>query len=122
MMEIVCLGSSNEDFNHTSWKIAREYNSRLINDIEVGLKNWDTLSRSIDPTCWAFAKQYVSPSDFEPLPDVHDSVSFSTDFPETDIFPDKDEIHSPPDYTDSVSSFELEEVEGYIDGRKICTS
>ena len=77
MMEIVCLGSSNEDFNLSSWKIAREYNSRLVNDIEVGLKNWENLNRSIDPTCWAFAKELVSPSDSVHLSDSYDSVSLS---------------------------------------------
>ena len=60
-MEIVCLGSSLQDYDHLSWKIGREYNARFIHDVEIGLKNWETFNPSIDPTCWAFAKQYVSP-------------------------------------------------------------
>ena len=38
----------------------REYDRRLISDIEVGLKSWDTLKNCIDPTCWHFAKEIVS--------------------------------------------------------------
>ena len=37
-MELVCLGSSIDDYDHLSWRIAREYVSRFINDIEIGLK------------------------------------------------------------------------------------
>ena len=118
MMEIVCLGSSNEDFNNLSWKITREYNSQLVNDMEVGFKNWDNLNRSIDPTCWAFAKEYVSPSDFAPLTDDYDSVSLSSDLPENCVLSDQDEFHSPQDYTDYVSPHELDGVEGYINGKK----
>ena len=61
----MCLGSSLEDFNPISWRIGREYNARLVKDIEVGLKDWENLSKSIDPTCWTLAKECVSPPDHE---------------------------------------------------------
>ena len=58
--EIVCLGSELSDFDHYGWQVAREYDSRVLHDIEVGLKEWTTLNRCIDPTCWTFAKQLAS--------------------------------------------------------------
>ena len=127
MIQIVCLGSSNADYNSLSWRIAREYNSRIVNDIEVGLKNWENLNRSIDPICWAFAKTIVSPSDFVPLSDAQhsDSVSICADFSEPNDFPDQSEYFPLKDHNDSVSLneyYEPNEVEGYIAGQKICTS
>ena len=59
-LEIDLLGSSLYDFDNHSWQIGREYNARLINDIEVGLKSWESLGKSIDPTCWTFARECVS--------------------------------------------------------------
>ena len=55
-LEIVCLGSSLSDFDSYSWKVAREYNSQIIKDIETGYKTWGNLNRCIDPTNWAYAK------------------------------------------------------------------
>ena len=99
-MEIVCLGSSLDDYDHESWKIGREYNSRYINDIEIGLKNWINFSPSIDPTCWHYAKELVSPF--------------------------AGEYVSPTDAEGSVSSLDqylsFNSDEGFIDGHKICTS
>ena len=42
-LEIVCLSSSLDDFDSPEWQVGREYDRRLISDIEVGLKSWDTL-------------------------------------------------------------------------------
>ena len=33
-----------------------QHNSRVLHDLETGLKDWKTLGRSIDSTCWTFAK------------------------------------------------------------------
>ena len=57
--EITCLSSSLSDFNSPEWQISREYDRRLISDLEVGLKSWDTLKNCIDPTCWSYAKEVV---------------------------------------------------------------
>ena len=59
VLEITCLGSSLENFDSYSWRVAREYDSKVLKDIEQGFKNWDNLSRCIDPTCWAYAREMV---------------------------------------------------------------
>ena len=102
-MEIVCLGSSVEDYDHFSWKIGREYDSRFLNDIEIGLKNWENVSASIDPTCWAFAKEYESPPDsfntpYESFVSPQDEGEF--------LLPNDKEIFSTPDETDYVSNLD----------------
>ena len=33
-----------------------------MNDIEVGLKNWESLDKSIDQTCWSYARECVCPT------------------------------------------------------------
>ena len=62
VLEITCLGSSLNDFESQSWKIGREYNEKIVKDIEMGVKSWETLDRSIDPTAWAFAKELAPPT------------------------------------------------------------
>ena len=58
-LEIVCLGSSLSDFDSYSWKVAREYDSKIVKDIEQGYKTWGNLNRCIDPSAWNFAKEMV---------------------------------------------------------------
>ena len=53
------LGSAFNDFNNQTWQMGREYNKRLINDIEFGFKNWESLDKSIDPTCRTFVRECV---------------------------------------------------------------
>ena len=60
--EIVCLGSEISDFRSHSWDLGFSYNSRVIHDLETGIKSWNTLSRSIDPTCYAYAKESLEHS------------------------------------------------------------
>ena len=61
VLEISCLGSSMSDFDTHAWKVGREYDSKIVRDIETGHKSWETLGSSIDPTAWAFAKELVPP-------------------------------------------------------------
>ena len=61
VLEMVCLGSSLSDFDTHSWKIGKEYDKKIIRDIEQGFKSWQTLDRSIDPTAWAYARELVPP-------------------------------------------------------------
>ena len=75
VFDIVCLNAPLTAFNHSSFNEANEYNSRILHDIETGLKHWSTLSRSIDSTCWTYAKLLVDSksadldhSDFENSP------------------------------------------------------
>ena len=59
VLEISCLGSNLTDFDTHSWRVAREYNFKVIKEIELGYKSWETLNRCIDPTNWAYAKEIV---------------------------------------------------------------
>ena len=59
VLEIVCLSSSLSDFDNNAWKIGKFYNSRIINDIEIGIKRWEGLDKAIDPTAWQFAKELL---------------------------------------------------------------
>ena len=61
MLEISCLGSSLAEYDTNSWRIAREYDSKIIRDIELGHKTWESLNKSIDPTAWTFAREIVPP-------------------------------------------------------------
>ena len=61
VLEITCLGSSLSDFDSHSWKISREYDNKVIRDIEMGYKTWESLDKCIDPTAWTFARELVPP-------------------------------------------------------------
>ena len=50
--EIVCLASTQDNYNEASWAVGREYFSRVINDIETNVKHWESLTCAIDPSCW----------------------------------------------------------------------
>ena len=45
-----------------NWSISKSYHDRVLNDIETGVKSWESLSPSIDSTCWQYAKEYFSNS------------------------------------------------------------
>ena len=61
VLEITCLGSNLSEFDSHSWRIGREYDQKVIRDIEQGFKAWNTFDRSIDPTSWAYARELVPP-------------------------------------------------------------
>ena len=60
VLEISCLRSNLLEFCSESWTEARNYNSRVISEVETGVKDWLNLDRAIDSTCWQFAKQLAS--------------------------------------------------------------
>ena len=62
VFEIVSLSSSITDFDNNAWKIGKEYDARIISDLELGIKQWCSLDRAIDPTAWQFAKELVGKS------------------------------------------------------------
>ena len=62
VMEITCLGSNLSDYDGYGWRVGREYDNRVIRDIEQGLKDWGSLAKSIDPTAWTFAREMVPKS------------------------------------------------------------
>ena len=55
-----CLGSSITSYDHQSFNEALEYNSCVLHSIETGLKDWCTLSRLIDSTCWTFRRSVAN--------------------------------------------------------------
>ena len=72
VFEICCLGSSPDEYQNSNWCISLAYDKRLISDIEAGIKDWNSLNRSIDPTCWSYAKEFsCSPEQRLAGPDHH---------------------------------------------------
>ena len=59
VFEIACLSSSLNSFSDPAWTIAREYDNRVMSDIESGAKNWNSLSNSIEPDAIYCAKETV---------------------------------------------------------------
>ena len=57
--EVACLSSNLNSFTENSWLIAREYDTRVIADIESGTKSWETLSMGIEPDSIYCAKETV---------------------------------------------------------------
>ena len=57
VLEITCLSSNMTDYDLYSWKISREYNNKVLRDVEFGLKHWDTLPKTIDSLSWTYAKE-----------------------------------------------------------------
>ena len=59
VFEIACLSSSLSSFSDGAWLVAREYDNRVISDIEWGAKSWQTLSNGIEPDAIYCAKETV---------------------------------------------------------------
>ena len=59
VFEIVCLSSNLTSFSDPAWHIAREYDNRVMADIESGAKTWESLSNSIEPDSIYCAKETV---------------------------------------------------------------
>ena len=59
VLEIVCLGSGLTDFDSHSWRVAREYDVKIVKDVEQGFKCWQTLNKCIYSTAWTYACQLV---------------------------------------------------------------
>ena len=59
VFEIGCLSSNLTSFSDPAWHIVREYDNRLMADIESGAKTWESLSNSIEPDSIYCAKGTV---------------------------------------------------------------
>ena len=59
VFEIACLSNSLSSFSEAAWHIAREYDNRVISDIESGAKSWNSLSNGIEPDSIYCAKETV---------------------------------------------------------------
>ena len=60
VMDIVCLASDPSQFDNPAWKIGNFYNEKIVRDVELGFKHWETLDRCIDPAGWAYAKEILA--------------------------------------------------------------
>ena len=47
MFEVACLSTNLSSFTDTAWQLAREYDARVIADIEAGVKSWENLSNRV---------------------------------------------------------------------------
>ena len=59
VFEIACLSSSLTSFSEPAWLVAREYDTRVISDIESGVKAWESLSNGIESDSIYCAKETV---------------------------------------------------------------
>ena len=59
VFEVACLSSNLTAFTDPAWQVAREYDSRVIADIESGVKSWETLSNGLETDSIYCAKETV---------------------------------------------------------------
>ena len=59
MFEVACLSSNLTAFMDSAWQVAREYDSRVIADIESGAKTWENLSNGLETDSIYCAKETV---------------------------------------------------------------
>jgi hypothetical protein len=59
VFEVVCLSSNLATFSDPAWQVAREYDSRIIADIESGVKTWEGLSNGLETDAIYVAKEIV---------------------------------------------------------------
>ena len=57
--EVACLSSNLNSFTDNAWQVAREYDTRVIADIESGAKTWSTLSKGLETDAIYCANQIV---------------------------------------------------------------
>ena len=48
VFEIACMSSPLTSFCDVPWQIAREYDSRVVSDIECGVKSWECLANGLE--------------------------------------------------------------------------
>ena len=59
VFEVACLSSNLASFTDPAWQVAREYDARVIADIEAGVKTWDSLSNGLETDAIYVAKETV---------------------------------------------------------------
>ena len=59
VFEVACLSSNLSSFTDPAWQIAREYDTRVIADIESGAKSWESLSNGLETDSIYCAKETV---------------------------------------------------------------
>ena len=66
VLEIALLGSGLNDYDSPAWRVSRDYNEKIVKDVEFGIKSFEFLSKSIDPMAWTLAKELQKPSKSNP--------------------------------------------------------
>ena len=59
VFEIACLSSNLSSFCEPAWQVAREYDTRVVSDIESGSKTWESLSMGLETDAIYCANQIV---------------------------------------------------------------
>ena len=59
VFEIACLSSNISAYSDHSWQVAREYDIRVISDIESGVKTWSSLSNGLETDAIYCANQLI---------------------------------------------------------------
>ena len=59
VFEVACLSSNLSSFTDHAWQVAREYDSRVIADIESGVKTWESLANGLETDAIYCAKETV---------------------------------------------------------------
>ena len=59
VFEIACMSSPLNSFCDPPWQIAREYDSRVVSDIESGVKSWCSLANGLESDAMYVAKETV---------------------------------------------------------------
>ena len=59
VFEVACLSSNIAAYADNSWQVAREYDTRVISDIESGSKMWTTMSKGLETDAIYCANQIV---------------------------------------------------------------
>ena len=57
VFEITCLGSNISDLDNYGFRVARDYDEKIVSDIESTNKSWESLGKNIDAMAWAYSKE-----------------------------------------------------------------
>ena len=66
VLELTCLASNVNDFKNYGFGVARSYNDKVVHDVEMGIKSWETLGKPIDAMSWSYAKEVTKPNPGKP--------------------------------------------------------
>ena len=86
VFEVACLSSNLATFSDPAWQVAREYDSRVIADIESGVKTWEGLSNGLETDAIYVAKEIVELKTRakKPLKDKGDKPDIKNEKPKKD--------------------------------------
>ena len=85
VFEVACLSSNLSTFAEPAWQVAREYDARVIADIESGVKTWDGLANGLETDAIYVAKEIVELKNKAKKPPKNDKGSDKTEKPKKDV-------------------------------------